>query len=202
MRTNQEGGVSLEEFNKQAALLATEAVDETIQQQATIGRNSLVRAPRPGRHDQMPNPDNMAARSIRSQLGDLSCGEDTPGVVPPEALAPPQEPANEVGVMVSPEASRLETSGGRPVSTAIIRLNNRAKSANEIIRSIEVVAAPRAQAGKFPRGHCFAEYVGLGLFDLFGLPGDSGRVYHITVTEHDSSAPQPRPNPFKPGTTL
>lgn len=210
-----DGGASLAEVQVEAEILQAEAVEQIAQQQSLIGRRSLVRTPRPGSHDQMPSLEAMAQRTIRAHEGDLSCGEDAPTSLPPEVLAPvpglvapgggevPTEiGGNDQGVQIAPSAQRLETAGGKPVATAVVRLHNRARSKTEVIRSIEVVSPPRSQERLFPVGTCFTELAGRALFDLFGLPTESGRVYHITVTEHSSSAPAPRPNPHVPGSVL
>jgi len=209
----KDGGASLAEVQQETELLQADAVDQISRDQAVLSRRSLVKAPRPGSHDALPSMERMADRAVRRQQGDLSCGEDAPAALPPEVQAPgmvapgggevPSEPdGNLQGVQVAPSEQRLETAGGRPASTAVVRLHNRARSKDEVVRSIEVVAPPRSQETRFPIGTCFTELAGRALFDLFGLPTESGRVYHVTVVEHSSSAPQPRPNPHSPGSML
>lgn len=213
-RNLNDGGASLDEVRAATdQLVNQECMEELKEQQEVLSRRSLVRPPRPGSHDQMPSVDALVAKVTAGKTGDLSCGDDAAIGGPPEppARVVPGGEADKVQQHIAAQpaydpatlqGTQLVSASNRVVSTAVVGIHNKAKSSTETIRQIEVIAAPRSVVAQFPRGFFFVERVGGGLFDLFGLPMESGRVYHISVTEHPSSAPAPRPNPFKPGCHL
>jgi hypothetical protein len=205
-RSISDGGADIREVQAATQAVEAEATDEINATQALLGaRVSLTKPIRLGDHDRLPNLGEMVQRRVDAKM--TAPPDTTPDV---QVQFPPPRPSGQddgqitTGGLVKPTPPAMVAPGGGLVDPqprerrAVLRLSNKAKSADVIERRMEVVSCP----GNVPAGYTIVEAAGAGLLDLFGVPCESGRVYVLTITEHSSSNPMPRPNPHKPGTVL